>query len=66
MAGIAIYRALGLPPERIEALSLRFSNVVYPGDVLEFSIWTEKSSAIFEAHVENRVVLSKGRALLGG
>lgn len=66
MAGIAIYRALCLPPERIEALSLRFSNVVYPGDVLEFSIWNEKNSAIFEAHVENRVVLSKGRALLGG
>jgi acyl dehydratase len=55
-----------LPTERLKALSLRFSNVVFPGDVLEFSIWHEKDAAIFEAHVENRVVLSKGRALLGG
>lgn len=66
MAGVAICRALVLPMERLNALSLRFSNVVFPGDVLAFSIWHEKDAAIFEAHVENRVVLSKGRAILGG
>jgi acyl dehydratase len=66
IAGVAICRALALPAESLKALSLRFSNVVFPGDLLEFSIWREKDAAIFEAHVENRVVLSKGRALLGG
>jgi acyl dehydratase len=65
MAGVAICRALGLPAESLKALSLRFSNVVFPGDVLDFSIWQDKDTAIFEAHVENRVVLSKGRAILG-
>lgn len=66
MAGLAVCRAFATPTEQLAGLSLRFSNVVYPGDVLEFSLWRDNNIVIFEAHVENKVVLGKGRAVLGG
>jgi acyl dehydratase len=66
MAGVAICRALGEPMENLRALSLRFANVVYPGDPLEFAIWRDNDNVTFEARVENKIVLNRGRALLGG
>lgn len=50
---------------RLAGLDVRFAGVVYPGDRLEFTCWREGRRVLFEARVEERLVLDQGVALLG-
>jgi acyl dehydratase len=54
-------------PERIVSHSARFSAPVYPGELLEVSLWRAGREVCFEAHVVERhvAVITGGRALLG-
>jgi acyl dehydratase len=51
-------------PERLIALSARFSSPVYPGETIRTEIWRRKGHALFRARVVERdvVVLGNGRA----
>jgi acyl dehydratase len=60
VAGWVLLRAFG--GARLTSLALRFAGVVYPGDVLEFSIWKDGATAFFEAKVAGRTVLDQGFA----
>lgn len=60
VAGWVLLREFG--GARLTSLALRFAGVVYPGDVLEFSIWKDGTTAIFEAKVAGRTVLDQGLA----
>ncbi|MGE4431528.1 MAG: MaoC/PaaZ C-terminal domain-containing protein [Sphingobium sp.] len=53
-------------PERLKALSLRFSSPVYPGETLRISIFREEGSYRFSARAVERdiVVLDRGTAQL--
>ena len=66
VAGLAVCRALGVDTDQLRSLALRFANVVFPGDVLDFSIWRDGTSVTFEARVADKIVLSKGQAKIGG
>jgi len=65
MAGLAICRAVGVDLAQLRSLALRFAHVVFPGDVLDFSIWRDDADVTFEARVSDKIVLSKGRASIG-
>lgn len=51
-------------PERLIALSARFSSPVYPGEAIRTEIWRREGHALFRARVVERdvVVLGNGRA----
>lgn len=60
MAGVAVARACGHPPDGVSALQCRFSGVVFPGNSLDFRIWNEGNRAMFQAFVGERKVLDQG------
>lgn len=60
MAGTAVSRALGRNPADMTRLSCRFSGIIFPGDTLSFSIWSQGDGAAFEARVGERLVLGAG------
>lgn len=60
MAGVAVARACGHPVTQVAALQCRFSSVIFPGDVIDFSIWQSGESAVFQAFVGERKVLDQG------
>lgn len=64
-AGVAVSRACGVSPERATALNCRFAGIVFPGDTLEFRIWREGESAIFQAFVGDRKALDQGLMSFG-
>lgn len=65
MAGWAIIRSLAAGDAcALESLSAWFTGVIYPGDQIDFSIWRDKASAVFQAHVGDRLVLDRGQAVL--
>ncbi len=70
VAGLAILReCCGSDPDRLKAMSLRFSSPVYPGETIRTEIWDEGGGAfVFRAVVEERdvVVLDQGRAAVSG
>jgi acyl dehydratase len=66
LAGVTVARLCGLSPARIAALKCRFSGVVFPGDILDFSVWRDKSTATFQTAVGDRRVLDQGRVAFGG
>lgn len=69
IAGHALLRTLcNYDPARLTELQVRFSAPVYPGETLRTDIWREAGTVAFRTlSVErNIVVLSHGRALIGG
>lgn len=53
-------------PERLRALSMRFSGVVYPGDKLAIAMWKEGTAISLTARVGARTVLDQGIASIDG
>jgi len=66
LAGVTVARACGFSPTKITALQSRFSDVVFPGDVLDFRVWRNKGKATFQAFVGDRKVLDQGQVGFGG
>src|SRR5271165_4925329 len=66
LAGVTVARACGFSPTKITALQSRFSDVVFPGDVLDFRVWRDEGKATFQAFVGDRKVLDQGQVALGG
>jgi len=65
IAGWVILKALAASqPARLQRLMCRFSGIVYPGDVMAFSIWHEQNIIIFEASVGDCKVLDQASATL--
>lgn len=67
MAAVAIDRAVGRSAKRgITMIETRFSNIVYPGETLEFALWVDGAHVAFRARAmdRNSVVLDYGRAKL--
>lgn len=65
MAGRALLLGpCGGDPERLRAISVRFRAPVYPGETLQFDLWTEEERVLFEARSVERdvVVLDRGEA----
>jgi len=54
---------LGAHPADLTELEGRFSAPVFPGDTLTVSTWKDGEAVLFEAAVDDTVVLSGGRAL---
>jgi len=52
----------GGDPGRLKALSLRFANIVMPGDKLDFACWREAGQVFFEVKVGDRTVMDQGIA----
>lgn len=67
MAAVAIDRAVARQGgRRIGAIETRFSNIVYPGERLDFDLWVDGGTVAFRARATARdsVVLDYGRAQL--
>lgn len=62
IAGATVARACGVSPDRVTALSCRFSSAVLPGDRIEFRVWREPGRAAFQAYVGDRKALDRGLA----
>lgn len=65
VASISIARALSRSPGAVRGLFCRFSSVVYPGDEIEFRIWRDGDSALFQGFVGDRKALDQGRITFG-
>ena len=63
---MAVARACGLSPDKVTALSCRFTGVVFPGDTLDFRIWRERGRALFQGFVGERKTLDQGVVVFGG
>lgn len=59
IAGRAVMKAAGVT---LRSLAVRFAGVVYPGDMIEFSLWREPGAVFFEGRVGERRVLDRGYA----
>lgn len=66
IAGVALARACGLSPDKVTALSARFTGIVFPGDTLDFRIWREPGRAFFQGFVGERKTLDQGVVVFGG
>jgi len=67
MAAVAIDRGVARPAaRRLSMIETRFSNIVYPGEALEFQLWIDGVSIAFRACAPERgsTVLDYGRAEL--
>ena len=61
IAGYAVSRALGWDTATIRSLACKFAGIVFPGDVLNFEIWTNgKAMARFRASVDEKLVIDCG------
>jgi acyl dehydratase len=65
LACVAVARACGHAPTRVSALQCRFSGVIFPGDVLDISVWRVGEEAVFQAAVGDRKVLDQGLIAFG-
>lgn len=65
-AGVAICRTCAVAPNELAELSVRFSGIVVPGDMLDLHLWREPAGVLFEVRVGDRTVLSRGRAIFRG
>lgn len=63
VAGRTLMKATGV---ELCSLAVRFAGIVYPGDVIDFSMWREGGKILFEGHVGERRVLDRGYAETGG
>lgn len=62
--GIAGWALMKAAPGRLTRLACRFSGIVMPGDMLDFSIWTRADGLRFEARVGDRRILDQGHAIM--
>lgn len=60
MAATAVARATGRTPSDVTTAQCRFAGVVFPGDAIDFKIWTGERKAMFQAFVGDRKVLDQG------
>jgi acyl dehydratase len=66
IAGVAVARACDVAPDKVKALSARFTGVVFPGDTLDFRVWREPGQTVFQGFVGDRKTLDQGVAVFGG
>ena len=68
--GVAVHAVLksccGYDPRRLASLSVRFSSVVYPGEMLRTELWVDGAAIAFRTRALERgvVVLDYGAAAL--